>query len=124
MTGNKSYLFDYQDIDGGFVAFGGSARGGKIIGKGKLKIGTLDFDDVYFCKELKYNLFSVSQMCDKKNNILFTDTECLVLSSNFKLPDESQVMLRVPRKNNIYSVDLNNIIPTEGLTCLFAKASN
>ncbi|GJZ14861.1 hypothetical protein Tco_0550538 [Tanacetum coccineum] len=30
MTGNKDFLTDYQDIDGGFVAFGGSARGGKI----------------------------------------------------------------------------------------------
>ncbi|GJT87114.1 ribonuclease H-like domain-containing protein [Tanacetum coccineum] len=27
MTGNKSYLSDYQDIDGGFVAFAGSAKG-------------------------------------------------------------------------------------------------
>nr|GEV54868.1 hypothetical protein [Tanacetum cinerariifolium] len=46
--------------------------------------------------ELKFNLFSVSQMCDKKNSVLFTDTECLVLSPDFKLPDESQVLLRVP----------------------------
>ncbi|GJV43984.1 putative ribonuclease H-like domain-containing protein [Tanacetum coccineum] len=29
MTGNKDFLTDYQDIDGGFVAFGGSAREGK-----------------------------------------------------------------------------------------------
>ncbi|GJR56493.1 hypothetical protein Tco_1407014 [Tanacetum coccineum] len=29
-AGNKDFLIDYQDIDGGFVAFGGSARGGKI----------------------------------------------------------------------------------------------
>ncbi|GKE93734.1 hypothetical protein Tco_1574829, partial [Tanacetum coccineum] len=27
MTGNKFYLSDYQDIDGGFVAFGGSPKG-------------------------------------------------------------------------------------------------
>ncbi|GJZ62613.1 hypothetical protein Tco_0618750 [Tanacetum coccineum] len=33
MTGNKDFLTDYQDIDGGFVAFGGSTRGGKITGK-------------------------------------------------------------------------------------------
>nr|GFC61163.1 putative ribonuclease H-like domain-containing protein [Tanacetum cinerariifolium] len=38
-------------------------------------------------------------MCDKKNNGLFTDTECLVLSSDFKLSDASQVLLRVPREN-------------------------
>ncbi|GJZ93355.1 putative reverse transcriptase, RNA-dependent DNA polymerase, partial [Tanacetum coccineum] len=36
MTGNKSYLIDYQDIDGGFVAFAGSPKGGKITGKGDL----------------------------------------------------------------------------------------
>nr|GFC00878.1 ribonuclease H-like domain-containing protein [Tanacetum cinerariifolium] len=36
MTGNKSYLTDYQEIDGGFVAFGGNAKGGKITRKGGL----------------------------------------------------------------------------------------
>ncbi|GJQ96726.1 putative ribonuclease H-like domain-containing protein [Tanacetum coccineum] len=74
MTGNKDFLTDYQELDGGFVAFSGSARG-----------------------ELKFNLFSVSQMCDKKNSVLFNETECLVLSPDFKLLDESQVLLRVPR---------------------------
>ncbi|GKF43185.1 hypothetical protein Tco_0129737, partial [Tanacetum coccineum] len=66
MTGNKFYLSDYQDIDGRFVTFGGSPKGGKITGKGKIRTGKLDFEDVYFVKELKFNLFSVSQMCDKK----------------------------------------------------------
>ncbi|GJY85949.1 putative ribonuclease H-like domain-containing protein [Tanacetum coccineum] len=112
MTGNKCYLDEYEDYDGGFVSFGDGK--GRISGKGKIKTGSLDFDDVYFCKELKYNLFSVSQICDKKNNVLFTDTECLVLSSNFKLLDESQVLLRVPRKDNIYSVDLKSVVPTGG----------
>ncbi|GKC41176.1 putative ribonuclease H-like domain-containing protein [Tanacetum coccineum] len=121
MTGNKCYLTEYEDYDGGFVSFGDGK--GRIFGKGKIKTGTLDFDNVYFCKELKYNLFSVSQICDKKNNVLFTDTECLVLSSDFKLLDESQVLLRVPRKDNIYSVDLKSVVPTKGLTCLFAKAT-
>ncbi|GJU20398.1 putative ribonuclease H-like domain-containing protein [Tanacetum coccineum] len=75
MTGNKSFLTDYQEIDGGFVAFGGSPKGGKITGKGKIRTGKLDFEDVYFVKELKFNLFSVSQMCDKKNSVLFTKTD-------------------------------------------------
>ncbi|GJX56363.1 putative ribonuclease H-like domain-containing protein [Tanacetum coccineum] len=88
MTGNKSYLLDYEEIYGGFVAFGGDSKGGRITGKGKISTGKLDFKDVYFVKELKFNLFNVSQMCDKKNNVLFTDTECVVLSSDFKLLDE------------------------------------
>ncbi|GJV73794.1 putative ribonuclease H-like domain-containing protein [Tanacetum coccineum] len=71
---NKSYL-DYEEIDGGFVAFGGNSKGGKIIGK------------------------------------------------DFKLTDESHVLLKVPRKDNMYSVDLKNVVPQGGLTCLFAKAT-
>ncbi|GJV69786.1 putative ribonuclease H-like domain-containing protein [Tanacetum coccineum] len=123
MTGNRSYLTDYEEIDRGFVAFGGNSKGGKITGKGKIRTSKLDFEDVYFVKELKFNLFSVSQMCDKKNSVLFTDTECVVLSLDFKLTDESHVLLKVPRKDNMYNVDLKNVIPQGGLTCLFAKAT-
>ncbi|GJY08762.1 ribonuclease H-like domain-containing protein [Tanacetum coccineum] len=86
MTGNKCYLTEYEDYDGGFVSFGDGK--GRISGKGKIKTGTLDFNNVYFCKELKYNLFA-----------------------------------EVPRKDNIYSVDLKSVVPTKGLTCLFAKAT-
>ncbi|GJT27004.1 putative ribonuclease H-like domain-containing protein [Tanacetum coccineum] len=120
--GNKAYLVEYQDYNGGPVAFGGSK--GYITGKGKIKIGKLDFEDVCFVKELQhFNLFSVSQMCDKKNKVLFTDTKCLVLSSDFKLPDENQVLLRIPRQNNMYSFNLENIVPSGGLACLIAKAT-
>ncbi|GJT41501.1 hypothetical protein Tco_0941366 [Tanacetum coccineum] len=87
MTGNMSYLTNYEEIDGGYVAFGGNPKGGKITGKGTIKTDNLDFENVYFVRELKFNLFSVSQMCDKKNSVLFNDTECIVLSPNFKLID-------------------------------------
>ncbi|GJU32183.1 ribonuclease H-like domain-containing protein [Tanacetum coccineum] len=62
MTGNKAYLSDYEDYNGGFV---------KVIPN-------------------EFNLFSVSQTCDKKNSVLFTETECLIMSPSFKLLDESQ----------------------------------
>nr|GEV42874.1 hypothetical protein [Tanacetum cinerariifolium] len=115
MTGNIYFLSDSKEIDGGYVAFGGNPKGGKIFGKGKIKTGKLDFDDVYFIKELKFNLLSVSQMCNKKNNVLFTDTECVVLSFDYKLPDENHVLLRVPRENNMYNVDLKNVVPSGGI---------
>nr|GEU70350.1 putative ribonuclease H-like domain-containing protein [Tanacetum cinerariifolium] len=123
MTGNMSYLSDFQELYGGYVAFGGNPKGGKILGKGKIKTSKLDFEDVYLVKELKFNLFSVSQICDKKNKVLFTDSECLVLSLDFKLPNESQVLLRVPRENNMYNVNLKDIVPSGDLTYLFAKAT-
>ncbi|GJR45076.1 putative ribonuclease H-like domain-containing protein [Tanacetum coccineum] len=84
MTRNKDFLSGYQDIDGGFVAFGGSVRGEK--------------------------------------SVLFTETECLILSPDFKLLDESQVLLRVTKQSNMYSFDLKNVVPSGDLTCLFAKA--
>nr|GEX50537.1 ribonuclease H-like domain-containing protein [Tanacetum cinerariifolium] len=123
MTGNIAYLSDCEEINGGYVAFGGNPKGGKLTSKGKIKTCKLDFDDVYFVKELKFNLFSVSKMCDKKNNVLFTDTECVVLSSDFKLHDENHVLLRVPRENNMYNVDLKNVVPLGDLTCLFPKVT-
>ncbi|GJV72246.1 putative ribonuclease H-like domain-containing protein [Tanacetum coccineum] len=94
MTGNKAYLSDYEDFNGGFVAFGSDPKGGKITGKGKIKTANLDFDDVYFVDEL-----------------------------NFKLLDESQVVLRAPRKDDVYSLDLKNIVPSGGITCLYANAT-
>ncbi|GJV52275.1 putative ribonuclease H-like domain-containing protein [Tanacetum coccineum] len=63
MRRNMSYLSDSEETNGGYVAFGGNPKGGKI-----------------------------------------TD--------------------RVPRKNNMYSVDLKNIVPKGGLTFLFAKATS
>ncbi|GKB83465.1 putative ribonuclease H-like domain-containing protein [Tanacetum coccineum] len=111
MTRNKAYLVEYQDFNGGPIAFGGSK--GYITGKGKIKIGKLDFEDVCFVKELQhFNLFSVLQICDKKNKVLFTDSKCLVLSPEFKLPDANQVLLRIPRQNNMYSFNLENIVPS------------
>ncbi|GKA51965.1 ribonuclease H-like domain-containing protein [Tanacetum coccineum] len=114
---------NYQKFDAGFVTFAGSPKGGKITRKGKIRTSKLDFEDVYFVKELKFNLFSVSQMFDKKNSVLFTETECLVLSPYFKLLDKSQVLHKIPRQNNMYSFDLKNVVPSGDLTCLFAKAT-
>ncbi|GJT64993.1 ribonuclease H-like domain-containing protein [Tanacetum coccineum] len=117
-----AYLAEFQDFNGGPVAFGGSK--GYITGKGKIKTGKLDFEDVCFVKELQhFNLFFVSQMCDKKNKVLFTDSECLVLSLEFKLPDENHILLKIPRQNNMYSFNLENIVPSGGLACLIAKAT-
>nr|GEU53675.1 hypothetical protein [Tanacetum cinerariifolium] len=95
LLGDQSNMLrctEHKDLgfDGGYVAFGGGAKGGKIISKG----------------------------------IIRTDTKCFVLSPDFKLADESHVLLKVPRKNNMYSVDMKTILPKKDLTCLVAKATN
>ncbi|GJW03431.1 uncharacterized mitochondrial protein-like protein [Tanacetum coccineum] len=74
-------------------------------------------------KILMVDLLHLDEVIKEKNSVLFTETECLVLSPNFKLLDESQVLLKIPRQNNMYSFDLKNVVPSRGLTCLFAKAT-
>ncbi|GJS28614.1 ribonuclease H-like domain-containing protein [Tanacetum coccineum] len=44
--------------------------------------------------------------------------------SSFKLLDESQVVLRASRQNDVYSLDLKNIVPSGGITCLYANATS
>nr|GEV78558.1 hypothetical protein [Tanacetum cinerariifolium] len=93
MTGNISYLSDYEPFDGGYVTF---RQGGcKITGKGTIKIDKLEFENVYFVKDLK----------------------------DFKLLDDANVLLRTLRQHNMYSIDLNNIVSHKDFTCLVAKAS-
>nr|GEU88308.1 hypothetical protein [Tanacetum cinerariifolium] len=89
MIGNISYLIDFKEFDEGYVRLRRGAKGGKITGKGIIRTGKLDFKDVYFVKELQFNLFSVSQI-----------------------------------KNNMYNVDMKNIVPKKDSTCLVAKAIN
>nr|GEU39469.1 hypothetical protein [Tanacetum cinerariifolium] len=122
MTDNKERLDDFKEFHGGKVTFGGGE--GRITGKGKILTPTLDFENVYYVKELQqFNLFSISQICDKKNRVPFTDTEYLVLSKDFKLSDESMVVLMVPRKHNLYTINLNNLCPSGNLACLVIHAS-
>nr|GEV74856.1 hypothetical protein [Tanacetum cinerariifolium] len=69
--------------------------GCKITGKGTIKTSKLESKNVYFVKDLK----------------------------DFKLLDDANVLLKTLRQHNMYSIDLNNIVPHKDLTCLVAKAS-
>nr|GEV30807.1 ribonuclease H-like domain-containing protein [Tanacetum cinerariifolium] len=80
-------------------------------------------EDLLPLEELKFNLFSVSQICDRKNSVPFTDTACVVLSPDFKLTDEGHVLLKVPRKDNMYNVDLKNFVPQGVVTDDFSRFS-
>nr|GFA56951.1 hypothetical protein [Tanacetum cinerariifolium] len=106
MTNNISYLSDFEPFNGGYVSFG---QGGcKITRKETIKTGKLEFENVYFVKDL---------------NVLFIDSECIVFGRDFKLLDDANILLRTPRQHNMYSIDLNTIVPHRDLTCLVAKAS-
>nr|GEX60209.1 hypothetical protein [Tanacetum cinerariifolium] len=46
------------------------------------------------------------------------------IRTDFKLTDESHVLLKVPRKDNMYNIDLKNVVPQRGLIYLFVKATS
>ncbi|GJV93133.1 hypothetical protein Tco_1540946 [Tanacetum coccineum] len=92
MTGNKDHLDDFEECKGGSVTFGGSK--GNITGKGRIR----------------------------QHKVLFTETECLVVSPDFKMPDENQILLKVPRQHNMYSFDMKTPASTKDYACLIAKA--
>ncbi|GJU45553.1 putative ribonuclease H-like domain-containing protein [Tanacetum coccineum] len=101
-----------------------------IDARGRSKSLSINFKEIF--NEVMYigrkgahscRILVLTDGVDKKNYVLFTDTECLVLSPNFKLLDENQI-LKIPRKDNVYSFDMKNIVPKETLTCLVAKATS
>nr|GEY71507.1 hypothetical protein [Tanacetum cinerariifolium] len=93
MAGNISYLSDYEPFDGGYVSL--VKEDARLLAKEQSKPVKLEFENVYFVKDLK----------------------------DFKLLDDANILLRNPRQHNMYSIDLNNIVPHKDLTCLVAKAS-
>nr|GEV35290.1 hypothetical protein [Tanacetum cinerariifolium] len=83
LTGNKCYLTDYKDYDGVFVSFRDGK--GRIFGNGKIKTGTFDFDDVYFCKELKVaRTPQQNGVIERKNRTLIEAARTMLVDS--KLP--------------------------------------
>nr|GEX36838.1 hypothetical protein [Tanacetum cinerariifolium] len=91
MTGNISYLSDFKEINGGYVAFGGNPKGGKITGKGKIKTSKLDFDDVYFVIELKVPKENNMYNAGLKNIVPSGDLTCLFAKATL---DESNLWHR------------------------------
>ena len=65
MTGCMDILQDFKPFNGGFVNFAGD-KGGRITGEGSVSNGRVCFDKVNYVEELKFNLLSVSQICDKR----------------------------------------------------------
>ncbi|GJT59457.1 putative ribonuclease H-like domain-containing protein [Tanacetum coccineum] len=76
MTRNMSYLSDFKEFDGGYVTFGGGAKGGKITGKGTLKTDFLGFflaskDETSGI--LKRFITEIENLVDKKVKIIRCD---------------------------------------------------
>ncbi|KAI3774030.1 hypothetical protein L1987_48573 [Smallanthus sonchifolius] len=114
-------LQDVKLFRSGHVAFAGE-KGGNITCQGVVSNGCVSFDNVNFCEQLKHNLLSVSQMCDKEYSVMFDKSECLILKPGFEVP-EDWILMRAPRTNDTYQIDMSVATTTSSVpTCLLSKA--
>nr|GEX78644.1 ribonuclease H-like domain, reverse transcriptase, RNA-dependent DNA polymerase [Tanacetum cinerariifolium] len=68
MTKNMSYLTDYEEIDGGYVAFGGNPKGGKITGRGIENLVDHKVKVIRCDNETKFKNREMNQFCKMKGN--------------------------------------------------------
>ena len=73
---------------------------------------------MYHVNGLKYNLLSVSQICDKGNEVKFTSEECTVVNITTK-----KVILTAQRCKNMYVANLETSCGDD-LTCLSSQNEN
>jgi len=112
MTGCKSLLDEYRVQSGPKITFGDDASG-DTEGYGVLNNGQVKFAHVAYVNGLKYNLISVSQLCDVGYRVLFDVSRGIIFNQEWK------VVLIAPRKGNVYQMDMETT-PSE--QCFYSKA--
>ena len=115
MTVNPEILNDIIYEDGGMVNFGDNSKG-YVIGIGNVgNSKTPTISDVLLARNLKHNLLSISQQCDKGYKIKFEKDKCHIEDN------KSNIIFERIRKKNIYI--LNMKISNDNL-CLLANTSD
>ena len=114
MTGDRKWLNNIKQMDGGTVTFGDSNKG-KIKGIGEVSIDDdVLVKNILFVEGLHHNLISISQLCDNKMIAEFHRTGCNILD------EETRELLFVGhRVKNIYVVDLDEVRSSR--MCLVAQ---
>jgi len=78
MSGYATLFTEIKKKEHGNITFGDKSMG-KIISIGKVGKDPSNFiDNVYLVDGLKFNLLSISQLCDKGNVVSFDSTHCIV----------------------------------------------
>jgi hypothetical protein len=99
MTGDKSKFLTLSENKSGNVTFGNDGSG-KIKGKGMVSLsnGKRKDQDVLFVYGLKHNLLSVSQVCDRECEVVFTSKDCKI-----KLVNSGHLVAKgIRTENNVY----------------------
>ena len=100
MTGDPEILNDINYEDGGLINFGDNSKG-YVIGIGNVgNSKTPIIFDVQLVRNLKHNLLSISQLCDKGYKIKFEKDKCHIEDN------KSNIIFEGVRKKNIYILSM------------------
>jgi hypothetical protein len=99
-----------------YVTFGDNKKG-KVLGTGIIKVNDyFTLNDVALMDRLRYNLFSVSQLCDADLSVLFHKSDLHVLDSSGKH------VCGIPRIGNVFQADFSSA--QSSLRCLILQSSS
>ena len=100
MTGNKNNLINYRRWSKGpTIRFAGGGSG-STKGYGDVNLGCITISGVLYVKNLKFNLFSMSQFADKGYFIEIKSDECKLVDFETK-----KVIMIARRSGGLYTVD-------------------
>ncbi|XP_075483738.1 uncharacterized protein LOC142523890 [Primulina tabacum] len=116
MTGNKNLLSEVVNFKGPTITFGDNAEG-KAMGKGKIIHGKIIIKDVLLVENLRYNMISISQLCDNGYTVEFHKDKCMVKTN------EGTIVLTGYRSQNTYRVEWNDEC-LNASTCFIALNGN
>ncbi|XP_073119945.1 uncharacterized protein [Henckelia pumila] len=114
MTGNDKLLSELVEFNGPIITFGDNSKG-KTMDKGKIIHDNIIIQDVLLVETLKYNLLSISQMCDYGHSVEFQKLNCIIKDAS------GNIILTENRYGNTYKVCWN--IQSSKLVCLVASNS-
>ncbi|GJW15301.1 retrovirus-related pol polyprotein from transposon TNT 1-94 [Tanacetum coccineum] len=109
-----NYLHKYVEQPGPKAVFGDNSS---CITEeyGSINYGGVLFTKVAFVNGLKYNLSSISQLCDAKYIVQFDDKQGTIFNAN------EEIVLIAPRRNDVYVLNMSSLTPNGA--CFFAKVS-
>jgi hypothetical protein len=115
MTGNKKWFFSLTPLlHKEYVTFGDDKKG-KVLDIGVIKVNDcFTLNDVALVDRLRYNLFSISQLCDGDLSVLFRKSDSYVLHSSGKR------VSNISRIGNVFQANFSSA--QSSLRCLISQS--
>jgi hypothetical protein len=117
MTGNKKWFSSLTPLSHKeYVTFGDDKKG-KVLGTGVIKVNDcFTLNDIALVDRFRYNLLSISQLCDANLSVLFHKSDSHALDSS------SKRVCGMSRIGNVFQADFSSA--QSSLKCLISQSSS